>query len=289
MGNPNRSAAPRGALLATLLLAATTPFAGAEPVAMITDLQGKVQSQSATEAPAILASVETGATLQVGEGGTLVVVYFQSGKEFTFKGPSTVKFAGTAPEVLAGATPATRDPLMGKVAGAGKIKPVGKIQAAVVMRGSNQNARIKLENMVGTRVLEQRPVFQWQAPEQGLSYDFELTDDAGRILLETQVTGTSFALPESIKLVDGKTYTWLVGTKMADGRKYTNAGDFTVAPADLRRDIESVRPRDDAPIAERVTFAAWLDQMQFHDEARKYWRQLAAARADDANLKTLAH
>ena len=273
-------------VLALVLAAAT---AGAEPVAMITDIQGKVQGDVAAGPPAILASVESGATLQVADGGALVVVYFQSGKEFTFKGPSTIKFAGGEPQVLAGAKPDARDPLMGKVAGAGKIKPVGKIQAAVVMRGSNQNARIKLENMVGTRVLEVRPVFQWQAPEQGLSYDFELTDEAGRILLETQVRGTSFALPESVKLQDGKTYTWLVGTRMSDGRKYTNAGDFTVAPAELRRDIEAVRPAADAPIAERVTYAAWLDQMQFHDEARKYWKQLALARADDANLKTLAH
>jgi hypothetical protein len=273
-------------VLALVLAAAT---AGAEPVAMITDIQGKVQGDVAAGPPAILASVESGATLQVAEGGALVVVYFQSGKEFTFKGPATIKFEGPAPEVLAGGKPDSRDPLMGKVAGAGKIKPVGKIQAAVVMRGSNQNARIKLDNMVGTRVLDVRPVFQWQAPEQGLAYDFELTDEAGRILLETQVRGTSFALPESVKLQDGKTYTWLVGTRMSDGRKYTNAGDFTVAPAELRREIEAVRPAADAPIAERVTYAAWLDQMQFHDEARKYWKQLALARADDANLKTLAH
>lgn len=275
--------------LAAAALAFAASVAHAEPVAMITDLQGKVQGASAADAPAILASVESGATLQVGDGGALVVVYFQSGKEFTFKGPATVRFASAAPEVLAGAKPESRDPLMGKVAGAGKIKPVGKVQAAVVMRGANQNARIKLDNMVGTRVLEKRPVFQWQAPEQGLAYDFELTDESGRMLIESKVQGTSFALPESVRLEDGKTYTWLVGTTMADGRKYTNAGDFTVAPADLRRDIEAVRPAADAPIAEKVTFAAWLDQMQFHDEARKYWKQLAVARADDANLKTLAH
>lgn len=274
-------------LAATLALASAV--VGAEPVAMITDLQGRVQSPTATEAPAILASVEAGATLQVPEGGALVVVYFQSGKEFTFKGPSTIKFANGEPQVLAGAKPDSRDPLMGRVAGAGKIKPVGKIQAAVVMRGANQSARIKLENMVGTRVLDSKPTFQWQAPEQGLSYDFELTDEAGRMLLETQVQGTSFKLPESIRLEDGKTYTWLVGTKMSDGRKYTNAGDFTLAPGDLRRDIEAVRPAVDAPIAEKVTYAAWLDQMQFHDEARKYWKQLAAARAGDANLNKLAH
>jgi len=274
------------AVLAFAGVLVATPV-GAEPVAMITDLQGKVQGPA--EPPAILASIEAGATLQVADGGALVVVYFQSGKEFTFKGPATVRFAGTAPEMVAGDKPASRDPLMGRVAGAGKIKPVGKIQAAVVMRGANQSARIKLENMVGTRVLDRRPVFQWQAPEQGLSYSFELTDDSGRILIETEVRGVSFALPESVALQDGRTYTWLVGTTMSDGRKYTNAGDFTVAPTDLRREVEAVRPAANAPIAEMVTYAAWLDQLQFHDEARKYWKQLAAVRSDDANLSKLAH
>ncbi len=276
---PFAALALAGALCATLV--------GAEPVAMITDLQGRVQGPA--EPPAILASIEAGVTLQVAEGGALVVVYFQSGKEFTFKGPATVRFAGAAPEMVAGDKPASRDPLMGRVAGAGKIKPVGKIQAAVVMRGANQSARIKLENMVGTRVLDRRPVFKWQSPEPNLAYTFELTDESGRILIETEVRGDAFALPESVALQDGKTYTWLVGTTMADGRKYTNAGDFTVAPADLRREVEAVRPAANAPIAEKVTYAAWLDQLQFHDEARKYWKQLAAVRSDDANLSQLAH
>src|SRR5688572_9384527 len=52
----------------------------AEPVAMITDLQGKVEAGGA--APAILASVNPGATLDVADGAALVVVYFGSGKEF---------------------------------------------------------------------------------------------------------------------------------------------------------------------------------------------------------------
>jgi hypothetical protein len=116
----------------------------AEPVAMITDLQGKVEADGGA-APAILASVNPGATFSVADGGALVVVYFGSGKEFAFKGPASVRFGAAAPEMLTGAAPTTRDPLMGKVAGAGKIKPVGKIQAAVVMRGANEKAKIKFE------------------------------------------------------------------------------------------------------------------------------------------------
>ncbi len=276
------------------LLAAVAVTVGAnagpavEPVAMITDLQGKVESSSGGAAPSILASLNPGATLHVADGGNLVVVYFGSGKEFAVKGPATVRFGATTPEMLAGAAPQTRDPLMGKVAGAGKIKPVGKIQAAVVMRGAKESSRIKFESLAGTRVLEPRPEFRWQGPGDGLSYNLELSDDTGAVMLEQKVSGSSYRLPATVQLKDGATYTWLLDTTLADGKKYSNAGDFTIAAADLRADVEAVRPAANSPLSERVTYAAWLDQLQFHDEARKYWKDLAAARSGDANLNQLA-
>jgi hypothetical protein len=137
-------------------------------------------------------------------------------------------------------------------------------------------------------VLESRPEFRWQGPGDGLSYNLELSDEAGAVMLEQKVSGNSFALPASVQLKPGATYTWLLDTTLPDGKKYSNAGDFTVATADLRADVEAVRPAANAPLSERVTYAAWLDQLQFHDEARKYWKELAAARSGDANLNQLA-
>ena len=107
-------------------------------------------------------------------------------------------------------------------------------------------------------------------------------------MLEQKVNGESYKLPDSVQLKPGSTYTWLLDTTLADGKKYSNAGDFTIAAADLRADVESVRPAANASLSERVTYAAWLDQLQFHDEARKYWKELAAARSGDANLNQLA-
>lgn len=275
--------------LAAALLAVGAHAAPAnEPVAMITDLQGSVAPAAGGAAPAILASVSPGATLNVADGGTLVVVYFGSGKEFAFKGPASVKFGAAQPEMLSGAPPQSRDPLMGKVAGAGKIKPVGKIQAAVVMRGAKESARIKFETMAGTRVLEPRAELRWQGPGAGLTYNLELSDDAGAVVLEQKVTGESFRVPEGVQLRPGVPYTWVLGTTTPEGKEFKNAADFTLAPADVRADVEAVRPAANAPLSERVTYAAWLDQLQFHDEARKYWKELAAARSGDANLNQLA-
>lgn len=58
--------------------------------------------------------------------------------------------------------------------------------------------------------------------------------------------------------------------------------------AELRAQIEAARPAPNAPVAERVRFAAWLEQLQLRDEARTYWKALAAERPDSQELKELA-
>lgn len=264
--------------------------AAPDPVAMVTDLQGAVTvvSPPKSEPPAILGSVLPGAIYQVPEGGTLVVVYFTSGQEFSFQGPAMVQFDAAEPLSLAGNVAERRNPLLGKVGTGVKIKPVGKVQAAVVMRAASQTSRVKMLTLVGTRTLEVQPEFRWEAVEKGATYAFELTDHTGRALIQTEVGGTAYRLPADVKLADGQTYTWIVSASLPDGRKYTNAADFSVVTAELRRDVEAVRPAGDAPLSERVTYAAWLDQLQLHDEAKKYWKSLATARSEDRNLGQLA-
>lgn len=50
----------------------------------------------------------------------------------------------------------------------------------------------------------------------------------------------------------------------------------------------SLRPPPNAPVSARVAFAAWLEQMELRDEARKHWKALAAERPEDNKLKSLA-
>jgi hypothetical protein len=59
------------------------------------------------------------------------------------------------------------------------------------------------------------------------------------------------------------------------------------APPGLRAQVEAARPAPDAPVSERVAFAAWLEQQQLHDEARAYWKALAAERPGSEKLKSL--
>jgi hypothetical protein len=85
-----------------------------------------------------------------------------------------------------------------------------------------------------------------------------------------------------------RSYTWEVTTRLPDGRKYATSADFAVAPASLRAEAASLRPAASAPLSSRIAYAAWLDQMELRDEARRYWQAAAAERPDDARLKALA-
>ena len=255
-------------------------------VAMVTDLQGQATISAAGKsyAAGMLAEIEAGAQLQLHGGATLVVLYLESGDEYVFKGPSLVLFNATQPEVINGAKPEKHSPSTGNRI---RIKPSGVGQGALVMRGVPVSARIRLLSLSGTRVLETQPEFRWQELQPGLKYQVELADDTGRSLYEAQVDAPSFTLPAGLQLKEGLSYTWAVSTRLPDGGKYSSLGDFSVASAELRAQALALRVEATAPVSSRVVYAAWLDQVELKDEARKYWRMLSAERRDDARLKTL--
>jgi hypothetical protein len=258
-------------------------------IAMVTDLQGKASASGDAAAPTltILAELQPGAQVQLGAGGTLVVLYLDVGDEYVFKGPATIVFHPSQPEVMKGQKPEKRSAL-GKDGKDIRIKPVGMAQAAIVMRGARANARIQLLNLRDTRTLETQPEFRWQALQPGLRYGFKLSDETGRTVFETTVVATSFKLPATVQLKEGVPYTWEVSGRVSDGKKYATAGDFVVAPADVLAQAAALRPATSAPLSSRVAYAAWLDQMELKDEARKYWQEAAAERPDDPRLKALA-
>jgi len=168
-----------------------------------------------------------------------------------------------------------------------RIKPVGMVQGAMVMRGA-KDMRIEPLNLQRTRILESKPEFRWKELQPGLQYTFELVDDSGRSLFEAPVTAPSMKLPANVQLREGVPYTWKVSARLADGRTYSSSAEFTVASADLRAKATALRPAASGALSARVAYAAWLDQMELKDEARKYWQAAAAERPESTRLNTLA-
>jgi hypothetical protein len=263
---------------------AMVQMAAAQGIAMVTDVSGKVGGPAPVT---IMSELAADARLDLAAGAALTVIYLKSGDEYAFSGPGQVQFRADAPQVISGAQPRKRASPLAK-AGAVSIKPVPVKQAAFVMRSSKPTTRISLLTLSGTKTLDATPEFRWQELESGLTYRFELVDDTGRSLQEAQVQGPAFKLPDSVQLREGITYTWEVSTRTPDGRRYVSAGDFSLAAADLRSQAGALRPGAGASVSDRVAYAAWLEQENLKDEARKYWRALSAERPQDAKLKELA-
>ncbi len=274
-------------LLALLVLGVLPVAAHAAAAAMVIDLQGKATLTDAgrTRDATILAELEAGAQVQLQAGATLVVMYLDSGDEYVFKGPASIVFRPAEPELLSGPRPDKRSPSVGKGI---RIKPVGMAQGAIVLRSLLPGARIRLLTLSGTRVLESPPEFRWQELQPGLKYQFGISDDTGRSLHEATVEGSSLVLPPGVQLGDGASYQWEVSTRLPDGRKYSNVGVFSIASAELRALAAALRTEASAPVSARVAYAAWLDQMELKDDARRYWRTLSTERPDDARLRLLA-
>lgn len=271
-----------------VLVASAMATAQTQTVAMITDLSGKAAAQGNKQELSILAEIESGARISLESGARLVAIYLRSGEEYAFAGPAQIQFQPAEPYILSGAKPQKRASPLAKGGKDVTIKPVGVTQAGFVMRSGRTTARIKLLSPSGTTTFETSPEFRWVEIEPGLKYRFELTDETGKSLYEADVSGASLRLPDSLRLRDGAGYTWELTTRLSDGRRYVGASDFSVASADLRAQAEALRPAAAAPVSARVAFAAWLDQMELKDEARKYWKTLAAERPDDARLRMLA-
>ena len=271
---------PAGMLAAAI---ATSP-AFAQSVAMVTDLSGKITGQGPVT---ILAEIPAETRLQVDAGARLVVLYFKSGDEYTIAGPAQIQFRAAGPQALSGAAPQKRASPVARGGGVA-IGPVAVKPAAFVMRSARPAARIRLLTLAGTKTLDTAPEFRWQELEPSLRYRFELTDDAGKTLYETELSGGSLKLPQSVPLRDGASYAWELSARAQDGRRYTNAGDFSIATPDLRAQAAALRPSENAAVSDRVTYAAWLEQVELKDEARKYWKALSSERPQDARLKELA-
>ena len=263
----------RGRLLAftiCLLLPGMPAVAGAQPVAMATDVAGKVTSSGT--GVSILAEISADARIELAAGARLVAVYLQSGEEYSVSGPGQILFRSVEPQALGGAKVQKRPSPLGKGI---TVKPVNVTQAGFIMRSGRNDTRIRLLTLSGTRTLDAAPEFRWQEIGPGVRYRFELTDAAGKSLLQATVQGGVFTLPVAVQLREGETYMWELVARHPDGGRYVGTGEFSTSTADIRTRAESMRPAAGAPVSQRVAYAAWLEEMELRDEARKYWKALA--------------
>jgi len=277
---------PMHLILAAALFAAGPTLAQKTPVfAMITDVHGAVTLSrgGAMLTPTVAGEIAPVMKIEVKDGARLVMLELSSGDELQLAGPATAD-VGPNGITAAGGKLIRKSTRVGPV----KVREGGLAQAAVVMRAALPIQRLPLLTLHGTATMEANPVFQWQAVEGVGPYRFELTDANGKVLLEVRTEATQLKLPEGIALAEGGAYTWEVSARRADGARFSNFGDFTVAPKALRERAKELRPPEGASASEWATYALWLDGQGLADESRATWKRLAKDRPDDKMLKALA-
>jgi hypothetical protein len=260
--------AATGAVLAT---AATAVLAA--PAVLVLDVVG--DAHSGGEPVRLLAELDAGREVALGEQASVVVFALADGSEWTLTGPGRFRIGGKQPEPIAQSRPPQR-----RAAPAAyrdiRLRADRLQQGGLVLRGRD---RLALVTPVQEVVVTPDVRFAWEAPDDGTRYQFELVDPSGQKVFAAETTANELMLPAAISLQAGQVYTWAVRALAAPGSVPAyRAAEFRFADARTLQRVSAARPRDDAPFAERVLFVALLQELGARSAAEDARRRLAPER-----------
>ncbi len=273
-------------LTAGYLLGRPAPAAAADAVAMVTDLQGKVQvvDEGRKRPLALLDYLRPGVEVKLGKDARVTLVYFQNSTQYVFTGEGAVRVAAGKPEALAGAKVASNEMRQGALVANARKEMA---QGALVMKTVPQP--IQPLSPADTRVLDARPAFVWKSSKAKPPFSVTLRDVTQKVIAQGETKTMRYELSAGTALTGGARYTWRVEGKTEQGEVLVGEASFDVATAAEREKVHQARPAPGAAFSERVTYAAILDGMGLRDEAQNQWRALAAERPKDIQLRVRAN
>lgn len=252
------------------VVAGASVAAQAAGVALVADILGDAVHNR--EPLKLLAELPANAEVALAGGSQVVLFYLADGNEWTLKGPGRFRLASKAPQAQKGAQAP-----QAKVAAAAfqdlRLRPGRLAQGGVVMRGKGLVTPVR-EVVVGPDVR-----FGWESLGDGVVYQFELVDTAGQRLFQSETSYTEVALPPGLQLVPGDAYYWSLRGRDAGGTQtFYRAAEFHMADAATRRRLDAARPAPEASVADRVLYAALLDDAGARTAADDIRRALAVER-----------
>ncbi|HEX5363509.1 MAG TPA: hypothetical protein VFW59_04520 [Gallionella sp.] len=258
----------------------------AEPVAMITDLKGKVQLNGAKThgQAAMLTYLAAGEEVVLDAGAALVLTYFDEAVEYSYKGPARILIEQKSPKVVKGGIADVRQLDKEKSLGVSKFARSGKLAFATVEMRS-MVIKPTLLSPVSDKISTTTPLFAWKSVNEAEGYLLTLSENGGKPVQQIAVTTNSWQVPSETPLKPGMKYHWSVEETLKSGEKTTVIGGFSVADAETMARVNSKRPANSASLSEKVTYALYLESEGFREDAKQVWRELAAQRPDDPNLK----
>ena len=186
-------------ILMCLAVAGLHATAAAQPVAIVTDVQGTASyGKTVANQLAILTSLDAGDRVRLAPGARVTMLYYADGAQFEARGPGTIILEATRPKSSEGAVVESRP----QAGGTGvRLKSGGLVQGALVMR--KVSLRIVAPDAL---VLSTQPELAWTDSRNEASYDVALFDAAGACIFETKTQTRSVTLPERVKLASGQSY-----------------------------------------------------------------------------------
>ena len=273
-----------------LLLAAA--HAMAAPVAMITDLKGKVSVIEGGKArPAtLLTYLAPDNRLQLEAGAQVVLTYFSKPLEVTLAGPADATIATDGAQVSKGAKPLIRSLGAERVNSARRFEPVAREQlalATVHMRASAKPAP-RPTYPSDTAIVSITPALEWAELPAATGYRILLKDAAGVILIDETVARPPLAITAKHALKPGASYEWRVEAKLASGTPPSAETKFSVLATAQAKALKAAQPKPGDSFSTRLLYAARLQAEGLNADAKRLWTTLAAERPEDENLKQLA-
>jgi hypothetical protein len=270
-------------LLLASLAFSTSALAGL----LVTDVAGKAEIEG--KGPiATLAEIPDGASLSLAPNAQLVAVDLVSGREYMLKGNARYIITAAGPKTADG-KPVDAKPLPAKNLPEVKVATGKVAQATLVMRSIRKFNVPVLHAPARTTVVTLHPTFQWGNVEGASNYRMLLKAQEGGTPWETTVTANELTPGQDRALSPGVRYTWRIEALGADGRTISDASaSFSVAPAEVIKRLEDLRPAADAPFGRRVLYASQLREAGAIADAQALWKILARERPDDEVLKALA-
>lgn len=276
---------------------ATTADAGL----LITEVVGQVEVGSTSRTPLkTLDEVPDGAWLTLPAGARVVAVELSSGHEFQLRGGGRYRVAADGLRSEQGepvpprALPANNLPAI-------KIAPGRVAQATIVMRSVMPRpdgfgeaidefapAPQHLVAPVRTTVVSTTPTLRWKAVELAKTYRITLNTPFSSSVFLAGAEQTEFTVPADQALPPGSACSWRLEARLDQQTVADETGRFRVAPAAAIDRLNRLKPGADATFAERVLYAAQLQEAGARDEASALWQTLSAERPDDEGLRRAA-
>src|SRR5450755_3172731 len=145
------------------LAALTAISVSAAGIALVTDVVGDASFVAAPAEPLkLLGELNAGVEVAVSDRAQLIVFYLAEGVEYTLNGPGQYRILAKGPEPLRGAPP-----------------------GGMIMRGDSI-----LAHPVNEVVLDGEAPFRWRPFAPEASYQFELVDQAGMLVLKSETRET---------------------------------------------------------------------------------------------------